>query len=228
VAETVTVEMLVQGPVESVDTNDGRVVALGQTILTDAGTVFDGVALDALQPGDPISVSGFFDAEDRIRASRIELPLEPEIALVGTIRNLDASGETFELGGLVVRFGEALVKNAPPGGLADGTLVEVDADEPPQGGVLDAIEVDVLTSFLMGEEGDLLEVEGFVTEVTSATEFVVNATQRVRITSQTLFVRGAATDLVLNARLEAEGLADADGVLVAEEVEFAPRTAAGP
>jgi len=222
VAETVVVELLVQGPVQSVDPASGTIRALSQSILSDATTVFDGVSLPDLAPGDAIAVSGFFDAEGRIRASRVSPPIEDEIALIGTIQDLDLGASTFRLNALVVRFGSALIKNAPPGGLADGLLVEVDADDPPEDDVMDAIEVDAIGSFLSGDEGDLLEVEGFVTEVLGANEFVVNATQRVRFDDATIFVRGSAADVVLNARLEAEGTADANGVLQATEIELAP------
>jgi hypothetical protein len=221
VAEVVAVEDLAEGPLDAVDAPAASLLLLGQQVLSDAATVFDPVPLAELAPDDDVEVSGFLDASGRIRATRVERKLEDvEIELKGFIQELDASRATFRIGGVLVDFSDAIIEGAPTTGLAGGLFVEVEAEERPVGGVLAAIGVEVLDPTLMAEVGDGLEVQGFVTAITSATDFVLNGAQRVRITADTRFEGGGASDLALDRFVEAEGVADQAGVLIATEIEF--------
>lgn len=73
----------------------------------------------------------------------------------------------------------------------------------------------------LGEAGDGLDVEGFVSEIVTADEFVLNTAQRVRITPETRFKGGTRADLVPNASVDVEGSVADDGTLVAREIEIA-------
>jgi hypothetical protein len=86
--------------------------------------------------------------------------------------------------------------------------------------VLFATEVEVKGIDFDGDEGEEVEIEGLVTRVISATEFVLNQTRRVRTDARTEFENGTAADITVDVRLEAEGIVGDDGVLVAREVEF--------
>jgi hypothetical protein len=221
VASSVEFDDDLQGPVEAVDVSQATIVVLGQLVIVTESTVFDGVALATLEVGDVIEVSGFIDGDGNLRATRIELEGEGEgFELEGTIAELDVNVETFRIGGQLIDYSGAEIENAPPSGLANDLFVGVEAEGAPVAGVLLATEVEVKGTDFGGDEGEEVEIEGLVTRVISATEFVLNQTRRVRITTRTEFENGSAADIVVDARLEAEGIVGDDGVLVAREVEF--------
>jgi hypothetical protein len=219
IAERVASDHLVLGPVESVGATSFTV--LSQTVEADAQTVFDGTSLATLAVGDVVEVFGVADAQRGIRATRVQLPSSTaEFEVTGTVANLDVQAETFEIGALTVDFSNAILEDVPQSGLADGMLVEAETDTAPVGGLMAATGVELHTSPF--EEGDAAEIEGLVTAVESADEFVVNATQRVRISDDTRFENGGRADVVLNARVDVEGSIAEDGTLLADEIEFEP------
>lgn len=219
VAERVVSDALVQGPIQSIDVAAGALTILEQRILTDASTVFDPVARDRLAAGEIVRVSGFPDAQGRVRATRVERrPPDDEIEVKGTIRALDRAARRFRLESLIVDFADALIEGAPDG-LQDGLFVEVEGDGPPVGGVLTALGVDVIDPALMADPGDGVKVEGFVTAIVSDDEIVVSG-QRVRIDADTRFENGRRDDLVLDAEVDVTGEAESDGALRATEVEL--------
>jgi len=221
VAQSVISDDLLEGPLETVDLPTMTFTVLSQQVVADAATVFDPMPLQSLPPGEFVQVSGFLDATGRIRATRVERKLpDVEIEVKGYIQQLDATARSFKINALTVDFAAALIEGAPPGGLQIGLFVDVESAGPPTGGVMTAIGVDVLDPSLKTEPGDGLKVEGFITAIVSATEVVVNGSQRVRTTSDTRFERGGPGDLVLDAQVDVTGAADADGALVATEVEF--------
>lgn len=221
VAASVEFDDDLQGPVEAVDESQSTIVVLGQLVFVTEATVFDGTTLATLEIGEVIEVSGFVDGGGNLRATRIELEGESEgYELRGLLAELDGDAKTFRIGGQLVDYSNAEIENAPPDGLANDLYVEVEAQDDPVGGVLLATEVEVKGNDFDGEEGEEVEIEGLVTRVISATEFVLNQTRRVRTDARTEFENGTAADIAVNARLEAEGIVDNDGVLVAREVEF--------
>lgn len=226
-AELVAVENLAEAPIESIDREAGRLRLLSQDVLFGPRTVFS-PSLDELAVGDTVDVGGFLDANGRIRATRIAKKLEDlEIELRGFLTHLDPDARLFRINDLLVDFSDALLENAPAAGLEDGLFVEIEADAPPLDDVFLAVGVTVLDPALPVEEGDGVDIQGFVTAVLSSEEFVVNEAQKVRVTAQTRFERGDASDVVVDAEVEVSGFADATGVLVAAEVEIrSPRVAA--
>ena len=221
VASRVEFDADLQGPVEAVDVAQSTIVVLGQLVIVTNATVFDGTTLQTLAVGDVIEVSGFVDGEGNVRATRVELENEADgVEIKGLIAELDADAQTFRIGGQLVDYSTAEIKNAPPAGLSNDLFVEVHAHGGPTGGVLVADEVDVKGTDFGGDEGEEVEIEGLVTRVNSATEFVLNQTRRVRIDSRTEFENGSAADIAVDTRLEAEGIVDSDGVLAAREIDF--------
>jgi DNA/RNA endonuclease YhcR with UshA esterase domain len=221
VANRVEFDDDLQGPVEAVDVPGSTIVVLGQLVIVTGTTVFDGTTLSTLAPGDVVEVSGFVDGSGNIRATRVELESEVEdVEINGTINELDADAQTFRIGGQLVDYTTAEISDAPPGGLENGLFVEVHAAAGPVGGVLVAEKIDVTGTDFGGDEGEEVEIEGYVTRVISATEFVLNQTRKVRIDAKTQFDNGTSADIAVDARLEAEGVVDGMGVLVAKEVAF--------
>ena len=82
-----------------------------------------------------------------------------------------------------------------------------------------ATEVESLSGDLpTGNSGDDAEVEGFVSDFVSIASFKVSGV-RVNAAGAT-FEDGTAANLANNVKVEAEGSFDANGVLVADKVEF--------
>jgi len=221
VAERVASDHRLEGPVDAVNPADGTFVALSQLVITDAETVFDQTTLATLAPEDVVEVFGVTDADASIRATRVERKTDfEEFELTGTITNLDSAAETFKIGILTVDFSGALVEGAPPEGLSNGLVVEVETDEQPVADLMIALGIEVPDPELLFEDGDGVDVNGFVTAIMSPTEFVLNNDQPVKISNSTRFENGTAADLILNAEVDVSGQRKRDGVLAAEEIEF--------
>ena len=225
-ADSVNAAVAAQGPVTSVDGAAGVVQLLGQRVLADGRTVFDGLAsLGALAPGDVIAVSGLRDAATgTLVATRIErrppLTVSPTtIQVQGTIAALTST--TFRLDGLTVGYSGAQLLGAPMGGLANGLGVTVSGPEPPAGNTLAATSVQVLTTSV--SQGATVEYSGFVSSFISPSNFRVGSIA-VNAMNAT-FVGGTLASLANGARVEVEGSAGADGIVVASQVEFFASTA---
>ena len=237
VAHSVEFRDNLQGPVDpnGVDVPNSRLMVLGQTVIVNAGTHIedhDGnpLTLADIREGNVVEVSGLPQADGSILATRIEWtadafdPNTMTIELKGTITNLDSQSSTFTIGGLLVDFGLAQIKDAPGGGLADGLFVEVKSQAAPSGTPLTLIasEVEVKSRLCdsLGHEGDHVEIEGFVTDFSSIDQpFLVNGVS-VLTTATTRYEDGTSGDVMNGVRLEVEGSLDADGVLAAVKVEF--------
>ena len=101
----------------------------------------------------------------------------------------------------------------------NGDFVEVEGTMLGPNDELIATSVELENPMFNGDDGDLAEIEGFITRFVSDADFDV-AGLPVTTNAQTVFEDGTAADLALNVRVEVEGELDASGVLVAEEVEF--------
>ncbi len=223
-AETVVFEYDVEGPVQGIDAAAGTMIVAGQTILIDADTVFDDdivpPSLDGLAVDDFVEVSGFFDADGALVATRIEKDDGgTEVEVKGVVANLDAGALTFTIGGLTVDYSGATLEDFDAGGPANGDFVEVKGTSFGPNGELIATEVEAEEDDFVGDDGDEVEIEGFITSFVSAEEFSVNG-RPVMTTAQTEFENGMAADLALNVKVEVEGEFNASGVLVADKVQF--------
>lgn len=145
-AATVFSNEIVEGPIDSINATQSQLVVAGQTVLVDGGTSFDDsispASLDGLSQGQFVDISGLFDANGVIRATRIE-PGLGQVEVHGTITNLDNGAQTFTINALVVDFGTvpAIIDNLP-GGLANGQFVEVKGTNFGGGGELLATKVE--------------------------------------------------------------------------------------
>lgn len=216
----------VRGPVTSVDVAGNKLVVLGQTVLVDADTSFGdnitGATLSGIAVADVVEVSGARNADGNIAATRIDKRgASASLRVRGTVSSLDATTHKFNISALVVDYSSATLQHFASGAPANGDFVEVKGGTLDTGGALVARQVE-LDNDDDGAAGDHSELEGPVTRFVSATDFDV-AGKPVTTTSTTTFQNGAATDLALNVKLEAEGSIDATGVLVATKIEFRRR-----
>ena len=234
-ATSISFDEELQGPVSAVGAADAdgikrSLTILGLTVIIDsssttfdidndsipANTVFD---FDTIALKNNVEVSGFFDTNGNLQATRIELKdidFDPSnvIEVEGIITGL--SGTTFSLdnfGSLMINAVAASLDDLP-NGLEDGQLVEVK-------GNLDAGETTLTATKVEGEDNsaddtDEFELEGIITEYDANTitfkigEIMVDASNASR----------EPTSLILenDAHVEVEG-AIVNGILIATEVE---------
>lgn len=221
IADSVTFDDAVEGPISDIDLGAETLTVLGQLVRVDGATSFDDSitprSLDGLSVNNIVEVSGFFLADGSISATRIELkPLGGELELTGIVSN--AGLDTFEINGFVVDFSGASPEGFPNGVPEDGQRVEAKGDGLGGAGELLATRVEFKGGEL-GEDGDEAEVEGFITVFNSTTNFEVEGV-RVTTNAQTLYENGAGADLAENRKIEVEGSINVSGVLVAESIEF--------
>ncbi|HZW59864.1 MAG TPA: DUF5666 domain-containing protein, partial [Woeseiaceae bacterium] len=186
-AESVSVEDTVEGPVTSIDAVTGSFVVLGQTVQISATTSADDNcnltgSLDDLLTFAAVEVSGPYDANNAVQATRYECKTAQDIAndpepfeINGVVSGLDASTGVFMINGLAVDFGTlpAVLDNDFPGGaISDGDPVQAkgatfdDSSQPP---LLTASRIDYKGDDFAGNAGDHIEIEGFITRFVDAT-----------------------------------------------------------
>jgi hypothetical protein len=227
-AERVIYRSDVKGPVTSITivdplTGSSQIVVMGQLIVTNSVTRFDGVALDTLILGDLLEVSGSTNADGALVATFVERKATlAEYKAVGVIENLDTGAMTFDLAGLAVDYSSATLSEFAGAAIANGQRVEVElaaTDFAAPSSAL-ASEVELLTAVAF-EDGEEVEYEGFIDRFVSATNFDVEGL-RVTTGAATEFVGGDANSLGRNVKVEAEGAINANGALVAERIIIKP------
>ena len=212
-----------EGPINGAPTANSFVV-LGQTVIVDNKTVYKGVAnLNGLGTGNVVEVSGFRDANGDIHATYIEKKADSfvdgagVIELKGTISAVDWGTYTIRIGTQVVDITNAsqTIFSVYP---AVNDFVEVKGSSFDISGKLIADSVELESTLLDTEDHDEAEMEGIVTRLISATEFVLGG-QTVRHDAGTQISGGPATDIGAGKKLEVEGSL-AGGVLIAKEISF--------
>ncbi|WP_428311404.1 DUF5666 domain-containing protein [Hydrocarboniphaga sp.] len=217
----------IRGPVQSIDLVNQRFVALGQTVVVSAATIYSGITgLDLLAVGNTVEVSGFPNAASGVLEASFVRKQDSagEARLRGAIAALDAAQKRFAIGSQGIDYASATLDPASLT-LANGQLVEVrgalGADA-----LLHASAVRARHGFDAGEDhhSGEAEVEGLIASVNGGGSFVVNGVT-VTTSSTTAYTGGSAADLIVGAKLEAEGALQSDGSLQARKIEF--KTASG-
>ena len=213
----------VEGPVQSIDVVNRRLVVVGQVVQTGFGTSFDSSIqpndVSGLTVGEWIEVSGAVNSAGVVEATRIERkPGGGPVEVKGLVSGLDAANKRFSINAQLVDYGAATLSDFPSGQPANGDLVEVKGSVG-AGSVLVAASVERESSGSPGSTDDKADYEGLVTRYVSATDFDV-AGQRVTTTASTAYQGGTAANLALDAYVEVEGRFDATGRIVATKIEF--------
>lgn len=220
-AERVEYDENVEGPVTAIDLAAGEITVLGQTVFVDELTNFEGVTLETLAVGDRVEVSGSPTEGDAILASYIELEADPgstDGEVQGRVAALDEAAQEFLIGSLIVDYSAAQEFEVAGGQLANGQLVEVEGTV--DGNVLRADSVESISRTPDSEEDSDLEVAGLIKDLRED-GFSIDELQIV-INEATEIENGTAEDLVVNVPVVVEGLVNAEGQLVAEEIEIQP------
>jgi hypothetical protein len=199
VATSVSFDDDLQGPVgptvsENLDQTVKTITLLGRTVnVSNTRTSFDksgsNPALasvtfdyDTISSGQYIEVSGFFNSNGEVEATRVELKATTfdfstnVVEVRGAIENLDADQKTFTLvnaAGITIDASSAIIDDSLTGGLANGAFVEV------KGGCSDASCTTLnankvepgLESF---DDNNKVEVEGIITRYVDDSDFDIN------------------------------------------------------
>jgi hypothetical protein len=223
-AEEVFFDDVVEGPVQSIDPGTSSLVVLGQTVFVTPDTSFDDsfipASLDGVSVGQIVEVSGQYDANGDIVATRIEpKPAGTEFEVHGTVSALDTTNLRFNLRNLVVDYSAATLDNFPGGQISEGDFVEAKGMNLGAADELLATSVEFENQIPDLVDGLHVEVEGFITDFNSAQDFVV-AGFNVTTNGSTVFEGGTAADLGDNIKVEVEGDINASDILVATKVDI--------
>jgi hypothetical protein len=235
VAASIEFKDNLEGPVDSVDPASNTIIVLGQTVNLNSTTYFDdftNISGDSLidvydiTAGNVVEVSGLVDADGIIHASYISLKSETfesdgdEIELKGTITYDQITG-TFAIGSLAIDFSSAGLEAIALNAANNGLYVEVKSTSAPNdNNVLIASSIEIEDEGHEADEGDRIEIEGFVTTGLDNDNLFELEGHIVQINDYTKFEDGGGrVDIIPNARVEVKGTVDAYGVLVADEIE---------
>jgi hypothetical protein len=223
VASRIAYDVSLEGPVSSVDAAAGTFVVLGQTVTTTSLTVFEDLTLDTLAVDARVEVSGFVGADGQLLASFVELDddADGKAELRGEISNLDEGAQTFTVRTQLISYADVAEWDLEGAALANGLLVEVEGSVNAEGTlVANKVEAEDDDRF---ERDTEVKLKGLISSVNAeANQFVVNGVT-VLWNNRTEFDDLLAADLAANLMVEVEGRTNADGVLVAEEVEAEER-----
>jgi len=228
VATTVDFEDIVEGPIGSIITGSGF-VALGQTVLVSLGsTSIDDSCPDPLAIDVNVEVSGSVLENGDINATRVECKaLLGVMEVKGKVSGLDSVAMTFQINALTVDFSGITPRNFPGGDITNGDPVEVkgtNLDGPTL--TLTATDVEFKGPRFGDDEGDHVEVEGFITDFLSATGGFTVSPFRVTTDDNTRYEPAGlgATDLGPNLKVEVEGEINDAGLLLATKIQFKQAT----
>lgn len=231
VATSVEFDDNVEGPVSSVDSLTNTLVVLGQTVHITASTSIDDscpALLDDFLTVAAVEVSGPVQTDGSVEATRIECKnIAGELEVTGVVSSLDAVAMTFMINALQVDYSTAMLQDFPGGAISSGDPVEAkdsDGGGLGGGGELIATSVEFKGARFDSNEGDHIEIEGFITRFVSSTDFDVSGIP-VTTSGTTVFEGGIAGDLGLNLKVEAEGEFNSAGVLLATKIEIKQSTA---
>ncbi len=210
------------GPVEHINAALGRLIVLGQTVLTNEDTVFDssigGDTFADLALGTKLQISGHLNADGDVVATRVE-PEETgtDVRLTGTVAGSDLTNRLFKVNRLTVDYSNAVLIDLPEGMPTDGLLVHIRGSL--VNGVLAVAEIASAANF-EADPGQRVHLGGMITRFESASVFDLNGTL-ITTDASTVFVNGAASDLATNAEVTIDGhVASGGGGVVASQITF--------
>lgn len=212
----------VVGPVDAVDADGKQITVLGQTVQLSDGTVFGAEipgGLADVKEGQILSVHGLLDAASGVTtATRVDLKASVNLfRLRGVVSELNADDKTLRIGGQLVNVAEVPARQLEKAALADGKVVRAVLKTERVDDQLVATSIKPDRRFV--EDGQAVDIEGVVTQFTSAAAFKLSGLP-VDAANATTYVNRAR--LKRGARVEVKGSL-ADGVLTADTVNVKVR-----
>ena len=220
-AASVRFDANVIGPVDAIDAASKQLIVMGQTVVTDADTLYGG-GIDpwtstGIAVGTNAQISGFADASGAIRATRIEpAPANAELQVIGQVEGLDSANLLFRVNRLTVDYGNVALIDLPGGAPVNAMRVMVYGTI--NAGRLEAERL-VAAPTLTGATGERVQAAGIVTRFASTADFDVN---HVNVTADfsTAYQNGTSSELALNKELMVDGNFARNGSITAEWVTF--------
>ena len=233
-ATTIVQEDTLEGPITNVDVPNSQFSVLSQTVLVDDTTKFDsGVNLTNLVVGNIVEVSGFVKADGIVVASFVERKAGTDCGtdgceIKGVVKNHNHATTRFQIGGLTVIYDidgtlpDTIIGDMPiPNGSNWNDLFVEVKGTTLSGATLTATKVEPENQGV-GNVVDEVEVEGFVTQAGTASSNIIDftiGTTSVRTTVNTEFRGGTVDEIVVGAKMSAEGRFDGT-TLIAKHVKF--------
>lgn len=217
VAERIYYQPKLSGTVEWVDIENDRFGMLSQTVIVDSDTLFDGTLypknINAIKVGSKLSISGSSDANQLIRATRIEAFSAEEVEISGNVAKLDPVARTFFLNGVKINYSNV----AEGQKLKAGSQVMVSGRTTIYGGI-SATWIDFSLDNLSTPPIILKEISGYVSGYNGSDSFFVDGV-KVTFNSDTPFFNGNRNLLANNHKIKVAGVFESN-ILKAESIEF--------
>lgn len=202
----------IKGVVSNKDTGASTITVLGQVIKVTSSTVFDGFAnglasVTTSSPNNLVEVHALLDSfTGQYTATRIERESAPlsECKVTGVVSALNTGAQTFAIGSQLIAYSGA----SPVTSLVNGKRVKARLTFSAGACTQTATRIDSAESAF--DDNSSAEVEGFVSDFVSASDFKVNG---VAVSASSV-PSGVANGI----RVEAEGVVR-NGILVASKVE---------
>ncbi len=234
-ANMVLYEDTVEGFVQSVAADGTSLTVLGQTITITTATTIDvsvpgGNVTNLMPDRDLVEISGFVTGDGLIKGTWVELKTldqkthTPDYHVKGFIKNHRAEQQTFEIGDLILDYRDAVLIDMPSQSSDewDGLLIDVMGRQISSGGLnsskIRLTATRVAQAELGLEEGELAEIEGFVTQVRSAGDFFIGNVHMLA-DAGTTFQGGALNDIRIGVHIKVHGQL-IGGIVKATTVEF--------
>lgn len=221
-AAEIDYDATVIGPVESIDTTLKHLIVLGQTVFTNADTIFDsGIDPDTfagLSLGDNVQISGFRNDAGEIIATLVAPDTtSTTVQLIGTVSGLDSVNMLFSMDRLTIDYRSAALIDLPGGAPVNGQQVMVRGTL--ASGVLIVSEITSVTNVIT-TPGERALLSGLVTRFSSSSDFDLNGLP-VTTDTDTQFFDGVADDLEANVEITVDGeVATAGDTVSANEIYF--------
>ena len=226
VAMEVSYSDILEGEVTNTSTDGVSLEILGQLVHTDALTVLHGIdLLSDLNVGNMVEVSGILGAKGHIIATNLKLLQVHFIEgvstniLKGTITNHDSTTQKFEMQGVVVDYGNALLEGYEGHEIHDDQYVEVKSKTVITGNTLTASTLRLIQEDHVLPNHHTVNIEGLISRYVSTTDFDVNGLP-VITTPDTRYNNGNVNHLDENVFITLQGSVQTTGVLVAESILF--------
>ena len=220
-AETIQYDEAVQGPVQdpiiAVDPLTRRFTVLGISVtMQKDNTAFSNVTFDTLHTDDLVNVSGFFDANGTLLATRMERKDGVEVEVKGTVTGLDGAAFTLTVdysAPLTTYMVDVTAAKLPAGGLADNQHVEVKGTL--TGNAIEAASVELKSEGF--DDTENASIEGIVSDFIDTGDFRV-AGQRVNASVAEFNPAVLVGNLMDGTEVEVVGPIQG-GILMASRVE---------
>jgi len=225
-ATFVEYEDLIEGPVTAI-VDDVTIVILGSQIVHTGGAISDNsCAAQPLTSFASVEISGTVRGDGSIDATFIDCKtvLDGDFELNGIA--MSVGNDTFLINQVVVNYTDApaVLDNFPNSGVInDGDPVEVKGIDINANDEFVATRVEFKGDRLAGDDGDHFEVEGFITNFSSASRFDIGPFH-ITTSGSTTYEGGSDGDLGPNIKVEVEG--ERNGASIeATKVQFRRGTA---